>query len=100
MVHFLKTKPNTLQNDNKILEMIISALSQGCRDRSKSVSILSIGLMFGLLDTFSNVKNNYAPVIYKALTFILVEVYQNVDLRFEILHNFTSLFRNYPNIPI
>ena len=56
--------------------------------------------MFSLLDTFSRDKNKYAPLIYKALVFVLVDGYGSLDLRTEMLYNFIFLFKSYPTIPI
>lgn len=35
----------------------------------------------------------YAPIIYKMLTFVLIDCYTNLDFRHEMLKNFTSLFQ-------
>lgn len=68
---------------------------RGCRDKLKIVSVLSVSLMTALLDQFAKDRNEYAPILYKALTFVLIEQYNNMDLREEILHNFIKLFRAY-----
>ena len=73
---------------------------RGCRDRLKIVSALSVSLMTALLDQFAKDRNEYAPILYKALTFILIEQYNNMDLREEILHGFIKLFRTYQGMPI
>ena len=78
----------------------MSVLKKGCRDRSKAVSILSMNLMSSLLDTFSKERNKYAPILYKAMTFILIESYMNLDLREEMLNIFISLFKKNKTIPI
>mmetsp|Transcript_29766 Transcript_29766/g.45374 ORF Transcript_29766/g.45374 Transcript_29766/m.45374 type:complete len:88 (+) Transcript_29766:1786-2049(+) len=56
--------------------------------------------MFSLLDGFAKGRNMYAPIIYKTLTFILVECYTNLDIKTEILSNFIEIFTKYANIPI
>jgi len=68
---------------------------RGCRDKLKIMSVLSVSLMTTLLDQFAKDRNEYAPILYKALTFVLIEQYNNMDLREEILHNFIKLFRTY-----
>ena len=35
--------------------------------------------MFSLLDGFARDRNKYAPILYKALTFILIDVFNNPD---------------------
>jgi hypothetical protein len=77
-------------------EAILSVLRKGARDRSKAISILSMNLMSALLDSFSKARNNYAPILYKAMTFILIESYINIDLREEMLNNFIKLFKVFP----
>jgi len=82
-------------------DAIIQALKRGCRDlRSKSIRISAINLMFTLLDGFAGERNQLAPLIYKALTFVLIDVYMNQDLREEMLKNFIILFQKHQNIPI
>ena len=78
----------------------MAVLKKGARDRSKAVSILSMNLMSSLLDQFSIDKNKYAPIIYKAMTFILIECYVNLDLREELLNIFINLFKTNKSIPI
>jgi hypothetical protein len=56
--------------------------------------------MFTLLDGFAGERNQFAPIIYKALTFILIDSYANLDLREEILKHFIILFQKHQNIPI
>lgn len=68
---------------------------RGCRDKLKIMSVLSVSLMTALLDQFAKDRNEYAPILYKALTFVLIEQYNNMDLREEVLHNFIKLFRSY-----
>ena len=88
------------QNEGKMTEPILHALKQGCRDKSKAVSILSMNLMASLLDKFSRERNKYAPIILKALTFILIDLFLQSDLRDEMLNNFITLFKSQPTIPI
>ena len=78
----------------------MSVLKKGTRDRSKAMSILSMNLMAALLDDFAKDRNKYAPIIYKAMTFILIELFDNLELREEMLNNFISIFKKQPNIPI
>jgi hypothetical protein len=70
----------------------MSCLKKGCRDRSKAVSILSMNLMFSLLDSFAVDRNKFAPMLYKALTFIMIDCYSNIELREEMINNFINLY--------
>lgn len=75
-------------------------MNKACRERNRLVSLQACNLLHFLLDKFAASRNKYAPVIYKSLTFITVDVFQNAEVRYEILNNFISLFRNHPSIPI
>ena len=83
------------ENRGRLTDNIQQALMRGCRDNQKVVSILSINLMVLLIDQFAKDRNEYAPILYKALTFIFIEQYNNIDVREEILHNFIKLFKVY-----
>jgi hypothetical protein len=56
--------------------------------------------MFNLLFDFARDKNKQAPIIYKALTFMLIECYNFFEQREDLLKNFILLYKLYPNIPI
>jgi hypothetical protein len=38
--------------------------------------------------------------LYKAMTFVLIESYLNIELRESLLKNFIHLFKAHPNIPV
>ena len=78
----------------------MAVLKKGVRDRSKSVSIVSINMMSDLLHHFARDRNRFAPILYKAYTFLLIEQYLRIDIKEEMINNIISLFRNYPGIPI
>ncbi len=72
-----------------------------CRETSfRVVRKTSINLSFYLLELFTKERNMYAPIIYKAMVFILIECYQNVEIRGEILRNFITLFKQNKNVPL
>lgn len=104
LVQIWKTKPEVVQaqeNEGRMTDAIIRALRAGCRDtRSKAVSLTSITLSFYLLGGFATDRNMFAPILYKALTFVLIDCYLNLELREELLKNFIVLFRDHQNIPI
>lgn len=52
---------------------IITLLKKGCRDKYRPLRLVSICLLFKLLEKFSEEKNKAAPTIYKNLIFSLVE---------------------------
>ena len=46
-------KPDFVEGDDRYSNAILSSLKKGCRDRHRDVSILSIGLMSALLNSFA-----------------------------------------------
>lgn len=82
-------------------DAILTCLKLGCRDaKSSAMRATSINLAFCLLSDFTKDKNKFAPVIYKALTFLLIDGYSNQDFRDEMLKNFIMMFSANPNVPI
>lgn len=56
--------------------------------------------MFRLLEHFAAIRHTYAPIIYKTLTFILVEFYWEIDMRDMMLRHFIFLFKKSESIPV
>lgn len=52
------------------------------------------------MEIFTADRNNYAPKIYKSLTFLLVENHQDNEIRQFMFKNFGDVFNNIKNIPI
>jgi len=103
LVDFWKTKPELIQsreNRGRVADSIQQVLKKGARDRLKNLSVMSVSLMMSLLHEFAKQRNEYAPILYKSLTFILVESYSNLDLRQEGLHGFIRLFQAFQSMPI
>ena len=62
--------------------------------------INSIIFLFRLLDQFGSQKNTYAPIIYKTLTFVLIENHSQEIIREFIMDNFISVFESIESIPL
>ena len=76
-------------------------MKYGARDnRYYGIRTTAVALMFHLLDGFVINKNKFAPIIYKTLTFLAIDVCWNVDLRKEMIKNFLTLFTDYQTIPV
>ena len=81
-------------------EEIINLLKKGFRDKSNILQLTSLSLLFNLLEIFAKDKNNYAPIIYKILTFALIENHADLELREFLIKNFQNIFTSFYNIPI
>lgn len=92
--------PTILENNEGIASEILSLLKRLWRDKSRVLKFCSICKAFQLLENFTNERNPYAPIIYKTLTFYLVENYREIEIREVILNNFLDMFEKNPGIPI
>ena len=92
--------PNKIEEQDYVSAAILNTLKRAARDRSKAITIATIGLMFKLLEHFAAEKNNYAAVVYKTLTFSVIENYSNLNMREFLLRNFKLLYENNPTIPV
>lgn len=81
-------------------EAILHIMKKAARDVRRTLSYVSIELMFRLLESFAAKRHNFAPTIYKTLTFLLVEFYWEIDVREIMLKHFIHLFENFEGIPI
>lgn len=86
---------------NHVADQILNVIKRGCRDPSRSVVFLSISLAFNLLEHFAKDRNMFAPIIFKAMVFIMIDNgYVQLDLRQEMLKNFSTLFQRNQTMPI
>ena len=99
LVDAWRARPEVIQSRQHgvdYAESIINSLKKGCRDyKSKGVSFTAISLSFYLLVSFAQDRNMYAPIIFKVMTFILIDCYNNVELRTEITKHFVKLFQDF-----
>ena len=79
---------------------ILTVIKRACREKSKILKVICYGRLFLLLSEFSKNKNTYAPIIYKTLTFALVENYSNDRVREFLLNNFLFVMEEISGLPI
>lgn len=92
--------PGHVEESSDLSDLILTLLKKGTRDRSDLVVNSSIAMLFKLLDYFASVKNSFAPIIFKTLTFSCIENHANVGMREIFLRNFSELFYRFQSIPI
>ena len=102
IVNVWRVRPELIEDPKtRNSDQIIAAIKAGCRDmRSISMRTTSINLMFSLLYDFTKEKNASAPTIYKALVFLLIDLYRVPEFKEEVLKNFVALFTTQQQIPI
>ena len=79
---------------------ILTVIKRACREKSRILKVICYGRLFHLLSVFSKLKNTYAPIIYKTLTFALVESYANDRIREFFLNNFLYVMEEIQNLPL
>jgi|LauGreDrversion4_2_1035121.scaffolds.fasta_scaffold67468_2 hypothetical protein len=62
------------------------------RDRLRGLRIVTVSLMFRILDKFAEEKNGSAPALYKSLIFSLIENPNDIQIREHYFSNFIFLF--------
>jgi hypothetical protein len=87
-----EVKSDKMDENPDISSTILTMLKRGCRDRSKILRIVSTELMFKLLTVFSLERNPSAPIIYKSLTFLMIEYHVDMEIREQMMRHFIKLF--------
>ena len=100
LLKIITTFFSTIEESETLMNLIMSLLNRTCRDASDILKYVSIGILFYLLEFFAERKSSYAPIIYRTLTFLLVETYTSSYMREYMSQNFTILFKNNSTIPI
>ena len=89
-----------LEESETLLNSILGLINRTCRDDNRLLKFLSLGMMFYLFEFLTHFQSSYAPIVYRTLTFLLVETYSFIDIREYVQQNFANLFKNNTNIPI
>lgn len=97
----LKEKPDYIASALEgATNTILTLLKRAARDVRQTLTFTSIELLFRLLEKFAKTKNQFAPLFYKTLTFLMVEFYWEVEIREIMLKHVMQLFTEIPTIPI
>jgi hypothetical protein len=92
--------PIRVEENDDLSASILANLKRGMRDKSTLLQTACIAHLFHLLECFSEERNMFAPIVYKSLTFALVENHSDVELRETFLQNFAETFSRIQSIPI
>jgi hypothetical protein len=92
--------PGIVEGREEIGSQILNNVKRALRDKTKLLPFACIGKMFQMIENFSVERNTFAPIIYKTLTFFVVENFRNVLVREMVLINFSLIFEANPAIPI
>lgn len=70
-----EVKADRIEENHEVAQAILTVLKRGCRDKSRILRTVCFEQMFKLLHHFSLNRNQFAPIIYKSLTFLLIEFF-------------------------
>ena len=85
--------------ENKAIS-IFNYLKNCIRNKKEIIFSVAISQVFFIIEKLSEIKNKYAPLLYKDIINLFLEDYDNLIKREFILLNFGKFFRKYPRIPI
>lgn len=91
--------PNFFENDESKATNLINSYKKCCKRSSVDAFVCIINL-FRLLESFGKNKDAFAPIVYKTLTFILVENANFIEIRTLIMNNLIRLFVDLESIPL
>ena len=100
LVEIWQAFPTVVEEKAEFSDLIIRLLQRANRDKYTALQICSVALLFRLLQNFAMDRNPFALMIYKTLTFTLVENHQKMELREFLLENFKEILEEFNTIPI
>jgi hypothetical protein len=75
-------------------------LKKASKDNCLVLKLAMNGQLFRLLEIFAVNKNPNAPIIYKSLTFSLIENHADETVREFMVKSFIEIFETIPSIPV
>ncbi|OMJ86867.1 hypothetical protein SteCoe_11498 [Stentor coeruleus] len=88
-----------IRENESLVNSVLGLINRNCRDESIVIKTMAISNMFILFEFLSDKNSTFAAIVYRTLTFLLVENYSQSDFREFILSNFALIFKQNSNIP-
>lgn len=79
---------------------MLKNINKASKNSHSLAKIVVLGRVFHLLEEFITEKNSFAPVLYKMLTFSMVENHEDRLLQEFLMMNFIETFRRVSSIPV
>ena len=90
-----------LGNQETVSELIIQFMKNGTREKKSALmNMSSIAFLFHLFEKFTDEKSRTAPFIYKTLTFLAIDCFDNSEIRAEFVQKFLQMYTRFKYIPI
>ena len=92
--------PAYIEIQEELANTILGIIKRAARSSSKVLQIMTFGRLFHLLSVFCDLKYSFAPIIYKTLTFFLIEKYSDDNIREFLLNNMKLALNEFSLIPL
>ena len=89
-----------IEETENLATNFLTVVKKGTRDKALNIRVMSVILLFKLLEFLAKTKNPYAPILYKTLTFSFIENHSEVTLREFYCRNFQCIMQAFPSIPV
>ena len=86
--------------EESIANKTISYFKSCIKNNSLNIFATAVAQVFNLMNRFGQIKNKYAPPLYKNIVLIFLELYDDIYKREFFLENFEKFFNNQQQIPI
>ena len=86
--------------DESTANKTISYFKTCIKNDSFNIFSTAVAQIFNLMNRFGQIKNKYAPPLYKNIVLLFLELYDNIYKREFFLENFEKFFNNQQEIPI
>jgi len=95
-----KCLPQYYSERESLVSFVLALLKKGCRDKAHVLGWHSAALLFDLLKALTQEKSHLAPQIFKSLTFLLVEAFEDLPMRELLVSNWTVILKEIPGLPV
>lgn len=95
-----KAVPKYFEEQEDLVNSVLALFKKACRDKSPLLSFLCTGHLFDLLKGLFAHRSPYAPLIFKSLTFLLIETYSSVNLKEFLISNFVVILEEIDSLPV
>ena len=86
--------------DESTANKTISYFKNCIKSESLNIFGTAVAQIFNLMNRFGQIKNKYAPPLYKNIVLLFLEFYDDIYKREFFLENFEKFFNNQQQIPI
>ena len=95
-----KAVPRFFEEQEEVVNSVLALFKKACRDKSSILNYLSTGHLFTLLTDLYAQRSVYAPLIFKSLTFLLIETYNSTSMREYLIGNFIVTLEEIESLPV